>query len=375
MNIIDKQSEKYPFLDFFCGSGLVSLGVSDYFETIWANDNCPKKAIVFQSNFKNNIFQSSSIENIKGTDIPFSYVSWASFPCQDLSLAGRLSGLNGRRSGLFWEWLRIIKEMEIKPPILVLENVTGLLSLQNGEYFKLIYNEIEKLKYNIGAVVLDAKNWLPQSRQRVFIICVDSSINIDKFITPTSNWAHPISLLKAVKNLNGHVWWNIPTPSNKSIAINSLIDFDYPINEKVSKHNLSLISKKHKQLINDRVKSEYDVFLGYKRTRPQGQTLEIRFDGLSGCLRTAKGGSSKQFLIFKKNNNLVCRYLNSREAARLMGVPDAFILPDNQNDGYSAMGDAVAVPVTHYLAKFLLKPLADLYYETINNQFIRKVQG
>jgi len=366
---------KHPFTDFFCGSGLVSLGVSDHFETIWANDNCPKKANVFQSNFKEILFNPSSIENIKGEEIPFSYVSWASFPCQDLSLAGKLTGLNGERSGLFWEWLRILKEMKIKPPIVVLENVTGLLSLQNGEYFKLIYSEIEKMQYNIGAIVLDARNWLPQSRQRVFIIGVDNSINIDEFITSTSNWAHPASLLKAVKNIPTHIWWNLPAPRTKCKPINSLIDFSYPINEKISKHNLSLISPKHLKLIKEHIKSEADVVLGYKRTRPQGQTLEIRFDGLSGCLRTAKGGSSKQLVIYKKNNDLVCRYLNSREAARLMGVPDYFILPDNQNEGYSAMGDAVAVPVTNYLTKYLLKPIADYYYETINNQIIRKVQG
>jgi DNA (cytosine-5)-methyltransferase 1 len=86
--------------------------------------------------------------------------------------------------------------------------------------------------------------------------------------------------------------------------------------------------------------------------------LEIRFDGLAGCLRTPEGGSSRQTLVVVNNGQISTRLLTVREAARLMGAPDSFKLPGSYNDGYRAMGDAVAVPVTRWLARHLLAPLA-----------------
>ena len=85
--------------------------------------------------------------------------------------------------------------------------------------------------------------------------------------------------------------------------------------------------------------------------------LELRFDGVAGCLRTPKGGSSRQFVVLKRNGKLSTRLLTIRETARLMGAPESFKLPGTYNDGYKAMGDAVAVPVARYLAKHLLAHL------------------
>ena len=103
---------------------------------------------------------------------------------------------------------------------------------------------------------------------------------------------------------------------------------------------------------------------GYKRTRKNGQVLELRFDGVAGCLRTPEGGSSRQFLILKRDGKLSTRLLTVRETARLMGAPESFKLLGSYNDGYKAMGDGVAVPVASWLAKTLLSPLV----EAVNGQ-------
>lgn len=84
------------------------------------------------------------------------------------------------------------------------------------------------------------------------------------------------------------------------------------------------------------------------------QCLELRFDGIAGCLRTPEGSSSKQFLIVKKDGELHARLLSPREAARLMVAPDSYILPGTNNDGYKAMGDAVALPVASFIGKSFL---------------------
>ena len=102
---------------------------------------------------------------------------------------------------------------------------------------------------------------------------------------------------------------------------------------------------------------------GYRRTRHGEQQLELRFDGIAGCLRTPEGGSSKQYLVVKKNDEIHARLLTVREAARLMGAPDSFILPGSYNDGYKAMGDAVAMPVAQFIGENFLTKLAEAVYD------------
>jgi DNA (cytosine-5)-methyltransferase 1 len=100
----------------------------------------------------------------------------------------------------------------------------------------------------------------------------------------------------------------------------------------------------------------------YKRTRThngtKGQRAEVRFDGVSGCLRTPAGGSSRQTILVVEGDMIRSRLLSVREAARLMGLPDSYALPERYNDGYHVMGDAVAVPVVSWLENHILHPLA-----------------
>ena len=102
---------------------------------------------------------------------------------------------------------------------------------------------------------------------------------------------------------------------------------------------------------------------GYRRTRNGKQQLELRFDGIAGCLRTPEGGSSKQYLVVKKDGQVHARLLTVREAARLMGAPDNFELPGSYNDGYKAMGDAVAAPVAQFIGERFLTKIAEAVYD------------
>jgi DNA (cytosine-5)-methyltransferase 1 len=355
------RSTHHPLLDFFAGSGLVSVGFHENgFETVWANDICEKKSKIFQSNLKETKFHLGSIESVKGDSLPYALVSWASFPCQDLSLAGNLGGLDGDRSGLFWEWVRVIEEMRVKPPILIAENVLGLLTAHGGRYYKEVHLELERLGYQVGALVLDAKYWVPQSRPRIFIIAVEKRFDVSEFTSTVPNWAHHERLINLKEKLDSFIFWKIPKPRAKPETIQEIVEMNSTVDEFKSMRNLTFISKTHLKKMMEAKEIGQTVFTGYKRTREGRQKLEVRFDGLSGCIRTAKGGSSKQYVIYFDNSDkLVCRYMTPREAARVMGASEDFWLPSNLNDAYSAMGDAVAVPVTSYLAKMLVKPMAD----------------
>jgi DNA (cytosine-5)-methyltransferase 1 len=94
----------------------------------------------------------------------------------------------------------------------------------------------------------------------------------------------------------------------------------------------------------------------YRRTRDV-QRAEIRFDDVAGCLRTPAGGSSRQTIMIVEGESVRSRLLSPREAARLMGLPDDYVLPSNYNEAYHLAGDGVAVPVVRFLAAHILEPV------------------
>lgn len=351
------RATKPVYLEFFAGSGLVAYALQSYFKAEWANDICEKKAAVYKANHGKKHFHLGSIADVSGGDLPVAKLSWASFPCQDLSLAGLTAGIHGKRSGLVWQWLRIIDEMPNRPPLLVAENVTGLISVDNGSHYRILHEALRSRGYKVGAVVLDAIHWVPQSRARIFVIAIQNGIDIpDALLAHEPNWLHPSYVVKVAKDLEGWLWWNMPKPPKRKKDLADLIEWNAQCNEKKdADRNLRLIPGHHRTQLGQ---EDVTVAAGYKRTRNKRQVLELRFDGVAGCLRTPKGGSSRQFVVLKRNGKLFTRLLTIRETARLMGAPESFKLPGTYNDGYKAMGDAVAAPVARYLARHLLSLLA-----------------
>ncbi|MGD9975146.1 MAG: DNA cytosine methyltransferase [Desulfatirhabdiaceae bacterium] len=361
---MNREETKPTCLDFFAGSGLVAEGLKGFFQTVWANDICQKKAKVFCANHDRNVFHLGSIEDVKGTDLPSALLSWGSFPCQDLSLAGNMGGLSSSRSGLFWQWLRVMDELPYRPPLAVAENVVGLVSAAKGVHYRELHNALVEKGYKVGSVMIDASHWVPQSRKRIFVVAVDAGIPRGKFETDHPGWCHPDSIVRAAKGLNGWIWWNLPKPPTRKNKLDDLIDFSAPCDEPEKQERLlQLVPERHREKMITASKNGRAVFPGYKRIRHGQQVLELRFDGIAGCLRTPEGGSSRQFLVIKDNGSFRTRLLTVKEAAALMGAPKDYKLPGTYNDGYKAMGDAVAVPVSRYLAENLLFPLAELIKE------------
>jgi DNA (cytosine-5)-methyltransferase 1 len=353
-------SPKPTFLDFFCGSGLVTEALREMFVPVWSNDNSEMKAAVYRVNHGSDYFDARSITDIRGNQVPQAKLSWASFPCQDLSLAGNLDGLKGARSGLVWEWLRVMREMRSRrPPILVIENVTGFVSAERGTNYREVHRALNLLGYKCGVMMLDAARWVPQSRPRIFMVCVPKGWELGPLEDTGPNWLHPDLVLKASKDLPLQVWWKIPVPPPRRTCLNDIIDWEAEHDdEERTRRNLALISEKHRAKLLIELANGFRAAPAYKRTRGR-QVLELRFDGIAGCLRTPEGGSSRQFLVLKKDGRLVTRLITIKEAARLMGAPSRYKLPRNYNDAYWALGDAVAVPVVQYLAQHLLAPLAE----------------
>lgn len=289
--------------------------------------------------------------------MPFANLSWASFPCQDLSLAGAIGGIHAARSGLVWEWLRVLDEMIRKPKILLLENVAGLLSTSGGKNYRVLHLALVERGYDCGAILLNASHFVPQSRQRVFIIAVQKNCLIPKSLVGNGPcWLHNNAAVKLGRELPGWIWWNTEQPSRCEIYLKDIIEENIIFDKD---EVLRLVPERHHLKLR-----EHDTVYatGYRRTRNGTQQLELRFDGIAGCLRTPEGGSSRQYLVVKKSGQTHARLLTVREAARLMGAPDNFVLPGSYNDGYKAMGDAVAAPVARFIGERFLTKIAEAVY-------------
>ena len=98
---------------------------------MWANDIDPKKASVYRRNFGDSRFELGDVAKFSASDLPnHTQLAWASFPCQDISLAGWQRGLSADRSGTFWAFWKIMRsqfDSGQRPPIIVIENVVGLI--------------------------------------------------------------------------------------------------------------------------------------------------------------------------------------------------------------------------------------------------------
>jgi DNA (cytosine-5)-methyltransferase 1 len=358
-------------LDFFAGSGLVTEGLKGTFKVTFAIDICPKKCAVYRANFGDDHLVEGSIEKVSGDKLPLADLAWASFPCQDLSLAGNMGGLDkGTRSGLFWEWVRILGEIDPKsrPPVLCAENVIGFLVAENGKQFANAYSALRELGYRLGALVLDAAHFLPHSRPRSFIVAVREDWPVDQRLVSDSaeQHIHTQSVLTAASAVDDPdwVWWRLPAMPNSKKALLDIVERDAPVDtSENTAYLLSMLSPLNQRKLEAAAAlKRYFAGTGYKRIRIEDgvrrQRLELRFDGVAGCLRTPEGGSSRQIMVILDRGRVFTRLLTVRETARLMGAPDSFRLPGSYNDGYRAMGDAVAVPVTGWLAHHLLEPLA-----------------
>jgi DNA (cytosine-5)-methyltransferase 1 len=362
-----RPTTRFTAMDFFAGSGLVTEAVSPFFNVIWANDVSAKKAMTYTANHGSSHFIFDDIKNIKGNQLPDATLAWASFPCQDLSLAGKVNGIYAPRSGLVWEWLRVLDELQEHPPLLVAENVSGLLSASKGAHYADLHNALTNRGYRVGPLLIDAKKFLPQSRPRVFIVAARKDISIGSLSSDSASWANMSkNMINLSEQLDNWVFWKLKEPESANFDIKDYIENDAPFPAKEwQDHNIGLIDKK---CLEKFIASPKLMATGYKRVRKSGQALEIRYDGIAGCLRTPSGGSSKQFIIFKTQGGLKTRFLTVRETARLMGAPDSYKLPGTYLDGYKAMGDAVALPAARYLANYLLYPLAEAANYASKNQ-------
>ncbi|MFN4176960.1 DNA cytosine methyltransferase [Phenylobacterium sp.] len=366
------------FYEFFAGGGMARAGLGPQWQCLFANDFDHRKVDTYRENWGANEVVHGDIRKLCTTDLPGrADLIWASFPCQDLSLAGGGAGLKGNRSGTFWPFWSLVKGLRTEnrsPALVVLENVCGALTSHAGKDFSALCGALADEGYAIGALVADAALFLPQSRPRLFVVGVRDDVSIDPALVtsePSPIW-HPRNLVNAQARLTGTTmakwkWWNLPKPTSRVKTLSEIVEkspndvrwHDPSETEKL----LAMMAPLHRQKLEAVQRSGASaVGTVYRRTRrsetgEKVQRAEVRFDQTAGCLRTPAGGSSRQILLFVEGQRVRTRLVSSRETARLMGLPDSYILPSRYNEAYHLTGDGVVVDVVRHLSEHLLLPL------------------
>ena len=312
----------FTFIDLFAGIGgmrqaFESAGGQCLFSSEWDKFSCR----TYEANFGD--VPHGDITKVPLDDIPHSDVLTAGFPCQPFSLAGvskknslgRDHGFRDKTQGTLFFNIATILDAN-RPKLFLLENVKNLLSHDKGNTFKVIQQTLDELDYQVFSQVVDARRYVPQHRERIFLIGFDRRV------------------------FGNDVAFNFPVPPTTEPKLGSIleetVDPKYTLSDKLWTY-LQNYAEKHRKRGNG---FGYGLVDGSSTTR----TLSARY---------YKDGS--EILLAQPGQNP--RRLTPRECARLMGFPDSFKIPVSDTQAYRQFGNAVAVPVVAAIANKMVKKL------------------
>ncbi|HEY0437512.1 MAG TPA: DNA cytosine methyltransferase [Phenylobacterium sp.] len=363
----------FSFYEFFAGGGMARLGLGGAWTCAFANDFDRVKAATYRANFADAEahLREGDVWRLGAGDLPgHADLAWASSPCQDLSLAGGRAGFAGGRSGAFFGFWRLMEGLAAEdraPRVIVIENVVGLLTSHGGQDFAAVAQALAALGYSFGALEIDAARFLPQSRPRVFVVATREAP--PPALTGPSPF-HTRAVQAAAAGLPPElarrwVWWSLAAPHARNADLATILEPDAAVAWHAPERTgrwLELMAPLHRARLAARAeRGDRAVGAVFRRMRLEAgrkvQRAEVRFDGLAGCLRTPRGGSSRQVIAVVEAGQVRTRLLTPREAARLMGLPETYCLPAAATSALQVAGDGVAVPVVRWLAREVLEPL------------------
>jgi DNA (cytosine-5)-methyltransferase 1 len=293
------------FVDFFVGMGLMRLGLERHgWSVVLANDIDEQKFEMYKHNFRDaeRYYVVKDVHQVRADEVPTSSLATASFPCNDLSLAGARNGLKGQHSSAFWGFIRILREMgKRRPPLVLLENVTGFLTSSDGKDFEDALNALNELGYDADAFILDAASFVPQSRQRLFVVGVldDGEFPRD-MLRPAAftSKVRPRALSDFIQE-HPKIRWRIrmlPDPPGGEMKLTELLE-DLPEdapewwNRERTEYLLNQMSPRHRGIADEMIRRRSWAYgTVFRRVRHKKSMAELRIDGIAGCLRTPCGG-------------------------------------------------------------------------------------
>lgn len=345
-------------LEFFAGIGLARMGLEAAgWRITFANDFDPKKKQMHEGHWgPDATYTTDSVFDLDADAIPSAELCWASFPCIDLSLAGNRAGLSGASSGAYWGFHRLLADLgDRRPPIVIIENVHGMLTSRGGADLRLILSGLNELGFTVDLLAIDAAHFVPQSRPRLFIVGFAEPYALSGD-PPVESPIRPQAVLRFRQANPGIRWGLLPTRSLPQTrpSLDTLIE-RFPQDADIwwtpieTAKLLNQMSGKHLaavEALRSRPKLSYATV--YRRVRSTGCMAEVRLDGLAGCLRTPRGGSSRQFVLEIGKGDIRARHMTAVEYGRLQGAGD-FRIAVSFNQALFGFGDAVCVPAVEWL--------------------------
>lgn len=341
-------------VELFAGIGGFRLGLekaSQRYKTVWANEWNKYAAAIYRKNFGEKELYEGDITKVNADDIPDCDLLVGGFPCQPFSLAGERKGFSDIRGTLFFDVARIAERK--RPKVLFLENVKGLLSAQNGFCFLTILDTLDELGYNVQWKVLNTKNWLPQTRERVFIIAT--------LREKCRSQVFPFAQIYCISEAESD------GESENEEGICSTIDSRYGALRNCGETYVMQVK---------RTRADGNHMIRTYLNETPTLTSQMGTGGgnipiVMPCLTPGRESKRQNDRRFKENGEPMFtltstdihgvmiddepRYLTERECERLQGFPDDWTLGISRTQRYKCLGNAVSVPVIQYVAQLLLE--------------------
>ncbi len=327
------------FLEFFAGMGLVREGLAaGGWQCVYANDNDARKMLLYEERFgAGEVFHNEDIRRTKviaGRIGDEAFLATASFPCNDLSLAGKYKGLKGRKSSTFFAFVSVLEALgDGRPKVVLIENVMGLLTARKGKDFKQVALSLAKLGYWLDSFVLNASHFTSQSRQRLFFVGVHNSLKPPEVLADGRRMPsrHPDLTTERLENYietirlpTGWIRFPLPKPPRARLTLQKVLDLGDDAgwweDRKVDGFYKTM-SDRHRQVIREKVVSG-KKWVGTIRCRTRSGRVraEVRSDGLAGCLLTPRGAGARQAVVMASGGRLRMRWMTAQEYARLQGA-------------------------------------------------------
>jgi DNA (cytosine-5)-methyltransferase 1 len=355
------------YYEFFAGGGMIREGFGPDWRCLFANDIDVNKATSYARNYGVHELKIKDVADLTASDLPgHAGLAWSSFPCQDISQAGGRAGLGGERSATFWDFWDLIMALRAEgraPKLIVIENVVRLITGHAGKDFDALVDALVEGGYRVGAMVIDAALFVPQSRDRVFIIGVDAALHIPAGLIDDqpSEPFHTPPLVKALsRQKTSPIWCKLPIPPPHRLTLRDIVDDqaqEWDTSDAVAEIIGTMEPPHLARLEADKRAGELVVRSLNNRTRNKVPLWESRDDLIANCLRTGSGGASVQKLMFVDGPLVYTRKVTPLEYARVMGLPASYQLPSARGAAYNLIGDGVSPQVVRHLAHSIFEPL------------------
>lgn len=312
---------------FFAGVGGIDLGFerAGLCKTVYANEFDPAPATTFETNFPIKV-DVRDVRTVSAKQLPDFDVMLAGFPCQAFSVAGYRQGFKDEkgRGTLFFELVRIIKDK--KPQIVFLENVKNLVSHDDGNTFRVIIDELQKMHYHVKYAVLNAMEYgnVPQNRERIYIVAFKDKSACQRF--------------------------EFPFPCKLTTKLTDIIDFNKKQDEKYYYTPGKYAGHLYEKL--DQAIDDPSAIYQWRR-----KYVRKNKSGVVPTLTANQGEGGHNVCIVKTKYGI--RKMTPHECFNAQGFAKTFKLPSTLSDAklYKQAGNSVCVSVIERIAKQIKKAI------------------